>query len=75
MATASTLSELLTPEQTADYLGLCVQTLSVWRSAGRHGLPFVKIGSRVRYRAADVEKFLADHTAMSTSGQSNSHPK
>ena len=51
---------LLTPEETAARLGLTnPDTLAVWRCTKRYPLPWVKIGSRVRYRASDVEAFIA----------------
>ena len=49
-----------TPEETAARLGLTnPDTLAVWRCTKRYPLPWVKIGSRVRYRASDVEVFIA----------------
>jgi hypothetical protein len=48
--------ELLTPAETSAALGLSVYTLRNWRSQ-RINLRFVKAGSRVFYRAADVAKF------------------
>lgn len=58
--------ELLTARQAAELLNVKYQTLAYWRSSGRHGLPFVKVGSGIRYRRADVEKWLADRTATHT---------
>ena len=49
---------MLTPEQAAARIGVAPSTLGIWRSTGRYNLPFVKAGSRVRYRAADVELAL-----------------
>lgn len=50
--------DLLLESETADLLQVAPGTLSVWRSTGRYQLPFVKIGSRVRYRRGDVEAWL-----------------
>ena len=50
--------QLLTPDQTAALLGVQVQTLSVWRTKKRYGLPYVKCGRLVRYRASDVQLFI-----------------
>ncbi|WP_372574159.1 helix-turn-helix domain-containing protein [Ruegeria jejuensis] len=50
---------LMTPEQVADYLGVSVETLNVWRCTKRYNLPFVKAGRLVRYRMQDVEAFVA----------------
>ncbi len=49
---------LLTPEQTAELLGVAVQTLSVWRSTARYPLPYIKVGRNVRYSRADVQQYL-----------------
>jgi excisionase family DNA binding protein len=51
-------SKLLTPADVADLLGVTVQTLAVWRHEERYPLPYVKVGSRVRYRPADIERFI-----------------
>jgi excisionase family DNA binding protein len=51
--------ELLTPEDTANFLGIRTHTLATWRCTGRYGLPFIKIGRAIRYRRADVEAWLA----------------
>lgn len=57
--TASTPAKLLTPETVAELLGLTLHTLAVWRCSKRMPLPYVKVGRRVRYRAADVEAFIS----------------
>ena len=49
---------LMTPEQVAEYLGIEVETLNVWRCTKRYNLPYTKIGRLVRYRATDVEAFV-----------------
>jgi predicted DNA-binding transcriptional regulator AlpA len=54
--------DLLTDAQTTARLGLADGTLAVWRSRKRYPLPYVKLGRLVRYRARDVEDFLAART-------------
>ena len=61
MATA-TSSDLLTRSEAAAFLGVKPQTLSVWATAKRYGLPYVKCGSLVRYRKSDLEAFLDRRT-------------
>lgn len=56
--------ELLNSTEAAKLLGgLHPLTLAAWRSQGR-GPPYVKLGDRpkspVRYRRADLEKYLAN---------------
>lgn len=61
------VSDLLTREQAAVYLGVAYQTLSVWASTGRHDLPFIKVGRCVRYRKSDLDAWLESRTATQTS--------
>jgi excisionase family DNA binding protein len=51
-------SNLMTPEQVAEYLGVSVETLNVWRCTKRYNLPYIKAGRLVRYRPQDVEGFV-----------------
>jgi len=57
-----TLPALCTREQAAEYLGVKPQTLAVWLSTRRYRLPVVKVGSLVRYRLSDLERFLESRT-------------
>jgi len=50
---------LWTREETARYLGVEIQTLAVWKSAGRYTLPCIKVGRSVRYDPRDVDQFCA----------------
>jgi len=50
-------TQLLTPQDVADRLGVSTTTLSTWRCTKRYPLPYVKVGRLVRYRLADVEDF------------------
>lgn len=62
MQTATLHRDLLDEAQAADYLTLAAGTLSVWRSTGRYGIPFVKVGRRVRYRRGDLDAWLESRT-------------
>jgi excisionase family DNA binding protein len=66
MATANQTDRLLTREQAAEVLSVKPQTLAVWACTGRYGLPHIKMGSSVRYRLSDLEKFIADRTVEFT---------
>ena len=57
---------LLTVEQAAMYLGLARSTLNKWRCHGG-GPVFIKMGRSVRYRQADLEIFMSNGAATSTS--------
>jgi predicted site-specific integrase-resolvase len=52
------VSSLYRPNEAADFLGLKVGTLAVWRSVGRYDLPYTKVGRYVRYRETDLVNFL-----------------
>ncbi|WP_339521940.1 helix-turn-helix domain-containing protein [Pseudomonas sp. EL_65y_Pfl2_R96] len=58
-------TDLLTPDQVAATLGLSHRTLAAWRSSRRNPLPYVKVGSRVRYRPKDVSTWLESRTHSS----------
>ena len=45
---------LLLPEEAADLIRVDVETLSNWRSSGKYGLPFIKIGRLIRYERAKL---------------------
>jgi predicted DNA-binding transcriptional regulator AlpA len=57
----------LSAPEVAQLLGVSVQTLAVWRCEQRYPLPYVKVGSRVRYRPCDVEQFM--NARLNTPGQ------
>lgn len=54
--------ELLDAAQVASMLDVTAATLSVWRSVGRYGIPFIKIGRNVRYNRSDIEVWLQSRT-------------
>lgn len=55
---------LYSVEAAAEYLGVAVNTMSVWRSTGRYDLPYIKVGRLVRYRLSDLQAFLARNTHL-----------
>jgi Helix-turn-helix domain len=52
------ISDLLTPKQTAELLHTTPGVLAVWRSKKRYPLRYVRIGTRIYYRAEDVQAFI-----------------
>ncbi len=52
---------LMTPKDTAAFLGVAVASLSDWRVKGI-GPDFVKVGACVRYRRSALEAWLQSHT-------------
>lgn len=57
--------ELLSADQAAATIDVTSGTLSVWRSTGRYGIPFIKIGRKVRYRKSDLLAWLESRTRAS----------
>lgn len=55
-------SNLLTPQDVANRLGISIATLATWRCTQRYALTYVKIGRLVRYRLSDVEAFEASRS-------------
>lgn len=51
---------LLKPDEAATILGVCAETLNVWRATRRYKLPYVKVGRAVRYRMSDLKAFIQD---------------
>lgn len=52
---------LLSRKEAAAYIGLKNPgTLAVWHSTKRYNLPIIKLGTIVRYRKSDLDKFLND---------------
>lgn len=58
----ATNSEYLTPNGFAAEFGIPESTQAVWRSTGRYGLPYIKLGRLVRYRRSEIEAWLASRT-------------
>jgi predicted DNA-binding transcriptional regulator AlpA len=58
-ATTPQTTRLLTPKAASEFLGIPEGTLAQWRSQ-RRGPSFVKLEGRlVRYRASDLEHYIA----------------
>jgi excisionase family DNA binding protein len=55
-------SNLLTTKQAADYLGVTVATLEVWRSTKRYDIAYIKVGHLVKYRKSALDAFLESRT-------------
>ncbi len=54
--------DLVTESEAAQILGIAKGTLSVWRSTGRHDLPFIKVGGAVRYSQQALATWLESRT-------------
>lgn len=67
-ATTVTLPALLTQKEVADYLRISHKTLERDRWLGM-GLPYLKFGRTVRYRASDLLDFVNEYTTMNDSDE------
>lgn len=56
------VASLWTPEETAQYLGVTVGTLQVWRTTKRYPLPYVKVGRKAMYDPPAVVGFKESRT-------------
>lgn len=54
--------EFLTPIQAAEYLGVTVETLALWRCTKRYPIAYARIGRSIRYKRADLDAFIASRT-------------
>ena len=63
--------DILTSDQAAEYLGIRRQTLEVWRCTRRVNIPYHKIGRCVRYRRADLDRYLDAHRVGGDSESAN----
>jgi hypothetical protein len=52
------MTELLSNKQAAEFLGITPGTLSVWRCENRYPIPYIPVGSKIRYRVEDLQAFL-----------------
>lgn len=57
-AAVTNAPERLTTEEAAKYIGIAPGTLEVWRSTGRHEVPYRKVGHRVWYFKSDLDEWL-----------------
>ncbi len=60
---------LLNEQEAAGFLGIKPATLAVWRATKRYPLPYVKVGSRVRYRKSALQAFADSRTHGSEAGE------
>ncbi len=64
------VSDWLSREDAARYLGVSVNTLATWATGRGPGLPFAKISRRmVRYSKSDLDAFLRDRVVTHTGQQ------
>jgi excisionase family DNA binding protein len=55
-------NRLLSRKEAAEFLGVKVITLAIWKSTQRHNIPVVKVGRLVRYRFGDLLDFVERRT-------------
>ncbi|MDR0726955.1 MAG: helix-turn-helix domain-containing protein [Rickettsiales bacterium] len=60
---------LLSQAEAAKYLGTTVGTMNSWRHYGKQKIPYVKWGSRIRYRKADLDAWIESQIINPTTGR------
>jgi predicted DNA-binding transcriptional regulator AlpA len=55
-------NKLISAGETADILGLKESTLAQFRWRGDKRLPWVKLGTAIRYKLSDIEAFIERST-------------
>ena len=55
-------NRLLTRKEAADFLGVRLNTLALWKSTKRYSLPVVKVGRLAKYRYGDLLEFVEQRT-------------
>ena len=60
------MKKLITPTEVSELLSISPLTLRKWRWEGK-GPQFIKAGSKVLYRIADIENWVNTQTRSSTS--------
>lgn len=58
-------ADLVDENVAAEILDVEPGTLQVWRSTGRYGIPFIKIGRNVRYSRTALDVWLESRTRTS----------
>jgi hypothetical protein len=56
----------------AEYIGITPHTLNVWRCNKRFDIPYIKVGSSVKYRKSSLDNFLLQQTVCETSSKGES---
>jgi excisionase family DNA binding protein len=59
MTVAQDPSQLMSPSEVADWLGVSISTVYHWGQTGSGPTSF-RVGKHLRYRREDVERWLAD---------------
>lgn len=58
MTTRPSIEPLLDRIKAAEYLDISPGTLAVWDSTKRHDLQPIRIGRRVKYRRASLDRYI-----------------
>jgi len=63
MTESATVDRLLTEREYAEYRRCSTRTIERERAVGE-GAPYVRIGRRILYRRADIDRFVDAHRIM-----------
>ncbi len=62
LSSVAPTKQLLSRAEAAEYLGVSTALLAMDMVHQRHKFPYVKIGRRVLYKLAELDRWLAAHT-------------
>ena len=58
-------NDRLTPQDAANFLGVSVGTLAVWRCTKKEIIPYIKVGHKVMYQRQDLDAWLQSKRVLS----------
>ncbi len=61
-------TELMSDREAGAYLGVSPTTLTVWRCTHRYAIPFIRVGRLIKYRRADLDRWLESRTVGASGG-------
>lgn len=61
------IPHLISVKEAAEMLGIKKKTLDIWRSTQRYFIPYIKIGSSIKYDINDVITFIQKNKVQITS--------
>lgn len=52
------MKKLISPKELAEYLGISINSLAVWRTNKTYPIPYIKVGGKIRYDLDDINQWL-----------------
>ena len=68
------MKKLISPQELAQYLGVSVNSLAVWRTNKTYPIPYIKVGGKIRYDIDDINQWL-NNRKNNTIAEGDKHGK